>query len=93
MSQKHSALVIGAGVAGLQSSLELAQNGFEVHLVEKESQIGGTVTKLSKLFPTLKNAREVVKQLIEIVVSNPNIKILFLLLRQNQTSNSNVQIG
>jgi len=76
MPQKHSAIVIGAGIAGLQASLELAKNGFEVHLVEKESHIGGTATKLSKLFPTLRNAEEVIKPLIENAVSNPNITIL-----------------
>jgi len=75
MSQKHSALVIGAGVAGLQASLELAKNGFEVHLVEKEPHIGGTTTKLCMLFPTLENAEDVIKPLIESAVSNPNINI------------------
>jgi len=76
MPQKHSALVIGAGVAGLQASLELANSGFEVHLVEKEPQIGGTALKLHKLFPTLKNAEETVKPLMENAVSNHNINIL-----------------
>jgi len=76
MPEKHSALVIGAGVAGLQASLDLANNGFTVHLVEKEPHIGGTAIKLSKLFPTLKNAEEVIKPLMKDAAANPNIKIL-----------------
>jgi len=75
MSEKHSAVVIGAGIAGLQASLELAKNGFEVYLVEKEPQIGGALTRLRDLFPTLEDAEEVIKPLIESAVSNPSIKI------------------
>ena len=76
MSKKHSAMIIGAGIAGLQASLDLANNGFQVTLIERQSQIGGTVLKLSKLYPTLKSAEDVIKPLMESVVSNPDIKIL-----------------
>jgi len=76
MSKRHSALVIGAGLAGLQASLDLANNGFDVTLIEKQPQIGGAMPKLSKLFPTLQNAEDVLKPLIENVASNPSITIL-----------------
>jgi len=76
MSKEHSAIVVGAGIAGLQASLDLANNGFNVHLVERQPQIGGTVLKLAKLFPTLQNAEDVIKPLMEKVASNPRIKIL-----------------
>jgi len=76
MSKEHSAVVVGAGIAGLQASLDLANNGFKVTLVERQPKIGGTVLKLSKLFPTLTKAEDVIKPLIESVGSNPNIKIL-----------------
>jgi len=76
MSKEHSAVVVGAGIAGLQASLDLANNGFKITLIERQPQIGGTALKLSKLFPTLKNAEDVIKPLIESVSSNPNIKIL-----------------
>jgi heterodisulfide reductase subunit A-like polyferredoxin len=76
MSKRHSALVIGAGVAGLQASLDLANNGFDVTLIEKQPQIGGAMLKLCKLFPTLQNAEDVLKPLIENVASNPSITIL-----------------
>lgn len=76
MSKRHSALVIGAGIAGLQASLDLTYNGFQVTIVEKQPQIGGTVLRLNKLYPTLQNAENVVKPLIEKATSNPNIRIL-----------------
>jgi quinone-modifying oxidoreductase subunit QmoB len=76
MSKQHSAVIIGAGVAGLQASLDLANNGFKVALIENQSQIGGTTLKLCRLFPTLQRAEDVVKPLMESVASNPNIKVL-----------------
>jgi heterodisulfide reductase subunit A-like polyferredoxin len=47
------ALVIGGGVAGIQASLDLADNGFDVVLVEKKPSIGGTMAQLDKTFPTM----------------------------------------
>lgn len=47
------ALVIGAGVAGIQSALDLADAGHEVVLVEKEGSIGGIMAALDKTYPTL----------------------------------------
>lgn len=47
------ALVIGGGVAGIQASLDLADNGFDVVLVEKRPSIGGTMAQLDKTFPTM----------------------------------------
>jgi heterodisulfide reductase subunit A-like polyferredoxin len=76
MVKESSALIIGAGVAGLQASLDLANNGFQVTLIEKQAQIGGVAFKLSRLYPTLKNAEDVISPLVESVVSNPNIKVL-----------------
>jgi len=76
MSKMHSAIVVGAGIAGLQASLDLANNGFKVTLIERQPQIGGTALKLGKLFPTLKSAEDVIKPLMESVLSNPSVKIL-----------------
>jgi NADH:ubiquinone oxidoreductase subunit E len=45
-------LVIGGGIAGIQSSLDLAESGFKVYLVEKSPAIGGTMAQLDKTFPT-----------------------------------------
>lgn len=46
-------LVIGGGVAGIQAALDLADNGYEVVLVEKNPSIGGTMAQLDKTFPTM----------------------------------------
>jgi len=47
-----SILVVGGGIAGMQTALDAANSGFYVHLVERESAIGGTMAKLDKTFPT-----------------------------------------
>ncbi len=45
-------MVVGGGIAGIQASLDLAEAGFLVHLVEKQSAIGGVMAQLDKTFPT-----------------------------------------
>ena len=47
------ALVVGGGIAGLQSALDLADQGFKVAVLEKDATIGGKMIRLSKVFPTL----------------------------------------
>ena len=46
-------LIIGGGVAGIQAALDLADNGFEVIIVEKKPSIGGTMAQIDKTFPTM----------------------------------------
>lgn len=46
-------LVIGGGVAGIQASLDLADAGYQVHLIEKEASIGGNMAALDKTYPTM----------------------------------------
>ena len=45
-------MVVGGGIAGIQAALDLADQGFKVHLVEKKSAIGGHMAQLDKTFPT-----------------------------------------
>ncbi len=47
-----SVMVVGAGIAGMQSALDLANSGYYVHLLEKSSGIGGIMSELDKTFPT-----------------------------------------
>jgi len=47
------ALVVGGGIAGMQSALDLADQGYQVALVERDPSIGGKMIQLSKVFPTL----------------------------------------
>jgi heterodisulfide reductase subunit A len=49
----QAALVIGGGVAGIQASLDLADAGYQVYLVEKEPSIGGIMAALDKTYPTM----------------------------------------
>ena len=50
-----TALVIGGGVAGMTAALNLSNQGFETHLVEKDNQLGGRLNDLYKLFPKDQN--------------------------------------
>ncbi len=54
MNQKPvgSILVVGGGIAGIQATLDLADSGYYVYLVEKTSGIGGVMSQLDKTYPT-----------------------------------------
>ncbi len=47
-----SVMVVGAGIAGMQSALDLAESGYYVYLVERSPAIGGLMAQLDKTFPT-----------------------------------------
>ena len=47
-----SVMVVGGGIAGMQSALDLANSGYYVYLLEKSSAIGGLMSQLDKTFPT-----------------------------------------
>jgi heterodisulfide reductase subunit A len=47
-----SVMVVGGGIAGMQSALDLANSGYYVYLVEKSAAIGGMMSQLDKTFPT-----------------------------------------
>jgi heterodisulfide reductase subunit A len=47
-----SVMVVGGGIGGMQTALDLANSGFYVYLVEKSSSIGGVMSQLDKTFPT-----------------------------------------
>lgn len=49
----HRALVIGAGIAGMQAAIDIADAGYQVVLLDREPTIGGNMVKLDKTFPTL----------------------------------------
>lgn len=50
--QSGSVMVVGAGIAGMQASLDLAESGYYVYLVEQSAAIGGVMSQLDKTFPT-----------------------------------------
>ncbi|MEA3280471.1 MAG: FAD-dependent oxidoreductase [Thermodesulfobacteriota bacterium] len=47
-----SVMVIGGGITGMQASLDLANSGYYVYLVERSASIGGMMSQLDKTFPT-----------------------------------------
>ena len=47
-----SVMVVGGGIAGMQASLDLANSGYYVYLLEKSAAIGGLMSQLDKTFPT-----------------------------------------
>jgi heterodisulfide reductase subunit A len=51
MEKIGSVLVVGGGISGIQTALDLADSGFKVYLVEKKAGIGGTMAQLDKTFP------------------------------------------
>ena len=69
-------LVIGGGIAGVQSSLDLADSGFSVYLVEREPAIGGKMAKLSKTFPTEDCATCIIGPKLADVAEHPNINLM-----------------
>jgi len=72
------ALVIGGGIAGIRSALDVANSGYQVYLVEKTGSIGGRMAQLSETFPTLDCSICILGPLMVEAFRNPNIKILRL---------------
>ena len=70
-----AALVIGAGIAGLRSAYDMAELGIPVVLVEKESTIGGHMTRLNKTFPTLECPQCSISPLTNGVANHPLIDL------------------
>ncbi len=69
-------LVIGGGIAGMQASLDLADQGYQVALVEKEPSIGGKMIGLSKVFPTLDCCSCITTPKMSAVAHHENIQLL-----------------
>ena len=76
MSVIQRVLVIGGGIAGIQASLDIANKGFEVVLVEKEQSIGGRMSQLGKTFPTLDCSACILTPRMVEIATHPGIKML-----------------
>jgi heterodisulfide reductase subunit A len=70
------ALVIGAGIAGMQAALDMAEKGFTVHLVERSSSIGGHMAQLDKTFPTLDCSACIITPKMVDTANHPKIRLL-----------------
>ncbi len=69
------ALVIGGGIAGIQTALDIADAGFEVDIVEKKPTIGGKMSQIDKTFPTLDCAACILTPKMVDVAQNDKIRI------------------
>jgi len=76
--QNSAVLVIGAGIAGIESSLLLAKAGRKVYLVEKNPNIGGNVIKLEDAFPSMECVGCMMTPKLEDVLEDKNIELLRL---------------
>ena len=67
---KPATLIIGAGIAGIQAALDMAEAGYKVYLVEKSGSIGGRMAQLYKTFPNLDTTGEMLKPRMEMVAAS-----------------------
>lgn len=70
------ALVIGGGIAGIQTALDIADAGFPVDIVEKKPTIGGKMAQIDKTFPTLDCAACILTPKMVDAAQNENIRII-----------------
>ena len=70
---EFDALVVGGGIAGLQTALDLADQDFKVAIVEKDATIGGKMIRLSKVFPTLDCASCITTPKMSAAAHHPNV--------------------
>jgi heterodisulfide reductase subunit A len=76
MDKVGSVLVVGGGIAGIQASLDLAESGFKVYLMDKEPSIGGLMTQLDKTFPTNDCSMCILAPKLVGAGRHPNIELL-----------------
>jgi len=69
-------LIVGAGIAGIQAALDIADSGRTVYLVEKQPSIGGHMATFDKTFPTLDCAACILTPKMVQVGKHPNIKLM-----------------
>lgn len=75
-NKKYNAIVIGAGIAGMQTALDIADQGLNVLIIEKSPSIGGKMISLSKVFPTLDCASCITTPKMAAVSHHPRIDLM-----------------
>jgi heterodisulfide reductase subunit A len=75
-NSNQAVLVVGAGITGIETALELAQSGCQVYLLERAPNIGGTIAQLDRLFPKDELAVQYLAKKIEALSTYPNIKLI-----------------
>ncbi len=72
---ENAVAIVGAGIAGMRSALELAEMGTTVHLIEREHFVGGRTSQWNVLFTTNETGQEVISRLYNQIISHPNITL------------------
>ena len=72
----YDVMVVGAGVAGMETAASMGDMGYRVLLVDKDASIGGRAILLSKVFPTLDCASCIVTPKMASVSHHPNVQIM-----------------
>ncbi len=73
--KRGSVLIAGGGIGGMQAALDLADSGFKVHMIQRESSIGGTMAMLDKTFPTGDCSMCMISPKMVEVGRHPNIEL------------------
>ena len=73
-AKKHTT-VIGGGIAGIKTAIDIAQTGINVALIEKSSLLGGQLNNLDKLAPSGEKASEVLQELLDQILTHKSITI------------------
>ena len=68
--------MLGGGIAGLTTALELADSGQQVYLVERAERLGGNVARIDLTAPYLDSARDILKDRIARVMRHQNVRVL-----------------
>ena len=71
-----TALVIGGGIAGIHSALDIANAGFHVTIVERSPNLGGHVAQLHQTFPTLESTTDLLTPLIDQITRHPFVTLM-----------------
>jgi len=71
-----SITIVGSGIAGIQTALDIANSGFKVHLVEEKPNVGGIMAQLDKTFPTNDCSSCMLGPKLAELANHPNIEIL-----------------
>jgi heterodisulfide reductase subunit A len=73
---ESAALVVGAGITGMQAALDIADAGFPVYLIEQAEQVGGRAFSLARAFPTMESVRELLSPYVDRVHDHPLIRVM-----------------
>jgi heterodisulfide reductase subunit A len=71
-----SITIVGSGIAGIQTALDIANSGFKVHLVEEKPNVGGIMAQLDKTFPTNDCSSCMLGPKLAELANHPNVEIL-----------------